>query len=323
MTAPDVSGEPDVSVVIVTYNSGEQVGSAIESARAAAQAAGMTAEIIVVDNASADGTADIIATRYPDVLLIRNDRNTGFGAANNVAFPRARGAAWLLLNPDARLEPATLGTLAEALRSDPRLALVAPSVRGGGWGSAESAGEAPGLRSLAGHFLFLNRLLPGTRGGPWRGFQHRMRPRRGLVPVGWASAAVVLARPAAIREVDGFDASIFMYGEDLDLGRRLAAAGWALALEPAATAVHAIGGSQKPTSTRWIDGVAEELERRGRSRPAIAGSLLIIGLGLGIRWIAATVARGEAPHRQRMRAGAFHATTEAVRRLAGPRSRRG
>jgi GT2 family glycosyltransferase len=308
-----VPPQPDVSVVVVTYESRELVGPALESARAAARAGGLSAELIVVDNASTDGTADHVAEEHPDVVLIRNDRNAGYGAANNLAFRQARGRWWLLLNPDARLEAGALGRLVATLEGDARLAAAGPTVSGAGVGSAESAGELPGLRSLAAHFLLLNRLLPGDRGGAWRGWQLRAGRPGALRPVGWLSGAVVLLRPDAVRAVGGFDESIFLYGEDTELGYRLGQAGWRLALDGRARASHAIGGSQGPASTRWIAGLDAYLARRGRGSVARRACMLVIAIGLGARALASTIA-GSRSHRARMRAGAL----EAARRAVGP-----
>ena len=312
---PGGRGRPDVSVVIVTFNSRDLVGAAIESAGEAARADGLAAETIVVDNLSTDGTADVVASAHPEVVLIRNDRNDGYGAGNNVAFRRATGRWWLLLNPDARVDPGTLRLLVAALAGHPGLAAVGPSITGAGTGEAESAGELPGLRSLTAHFLFLNRLLPGDRGGAWRGWQLRAGRTPGLRSAGWLSGAVLLLRPEAIQAVGGFDESIFLYGEDVELGYQLERRGWRLAVEGRATATHAIGGSQGPASARWIGGIDAYLVRRGRSGLARRACMLVIALGLGIRAVASALGRGaDRSHRIRLRAGAM----EAARRAVGP-----
>jgi N-acetylglucosaminyl-diphospho-decaprenol L-rhamnosyltransferase len=316
MTAdPGDPAGPDVSVVIVTFNSRDLVGAAIESAAGAARGAGLSAETIVVDNRSTDGTADHVAAEHPEVVLIRNDRNDGYGAGNNVAFRQARGRWWLLLNPDARVDAPALRLLVDALAGHPRIAAVGPSITGAGTGEAESAGELPGLRSLTAHFLFLNRLLPGDRGGAWRGWQLRAGRVPGLRSAGWLSGAVLLARPEAMRAVGGFDESIFLYGEDVELGYQLQRRGWRLAVEGRATATHAIGGSQTPASARWIGGIDAYLVRRGRAGLARRACMLVIAAGLGIRAVASAVGRGGDPsHRIRLRAGA----AEAARRALGP-----
>lgn len=316
------AGRPEFTGILVSYESRELVPGAIASLRVAAATAGRTLEILVVDNASRDGTADALEAGFPDVRLVRNATNEGFGRANNAAFDLAGGRWWVLLNPDARLAADALAPLLEHLEADPGLAAVGPSIGGAGTEGAESAGMLPSLRSLAGHFLLLNRALGGDRGGPWRGMQIRHRADARPRPVEWLSAAAMIVRPEAIRAVDGFDASIFMYGEDMELGWALIERGWRLAIVPAARADHQIGGSQHPTSTRWIDGIEDFLERRGRSRPAVALALAIIGLGLAIRAVAGAATGATAAHRARMRAGAAHALGGAARRAFRGRGRR-
>ena len=314
----------DVSVVCVTYRSRDLVPAALRSAVDACAAAGLRPELIVVDNASDDGTVELVAATVPEAVIIGNTENLGFGRANNQAFAVAGGRWWLLLNPDATLEASALTALVHSLQADPRLAAVGPSVGGAGAGDAESAGMLPGLRSLAGHFLFINHLLPTDRGGAWRGFQ--VRPPRGTAPrpVDWISAAVVLMRPEAVHAVGGFDPSIFLYGEDVDLCARLLDAGWRLALVPGARAGHSIGGSQRPESTRWLDGLDTFLVRRGVPRWRRAVAFVMIAVGLGARAMAAALGpRDQAglAHRRRMVAGAIRALAIGLGR-ASPAEKR-
>jgi GT2 family glycosyltransferase len=310
----------DLTVICVTYRSREWVVASLNSAVAAAAHAGLSHELIVVDNASDDGTADEVVSRFPGAVVIRNTDNVGFGAANNQAFDIARGAAWLLLNPDAVVEPGAIDALLQALAEDPRLAVAGPGVRGAGIGEAESAGMLPGIRSLAGHFLFLNRLMPAGAGGAFRGFQTRGRPSVSTDHVEWVSGAVMLVRPSAIREVGGFDPSIFMYGEDLDLCGRLLARKWRIGLVPGARASHAIGGSQGPGSTAWLDGIENHLVRQHAARWRRGLCFLIIGMGLAVRalpWRGSGPSAARRAHRVRMRAGAWRALTFARGSLAG------
>ena len=143
-----------ITVVTVTFQSAAEIGDALASARVAADRASVELELIVVDNASADRSADLVAKLVPDAVVIRNATNVGFGAANNQAFEVATGDAWLLLNPDARLEPDALQLLLRFYDDHPRAAGVAPAIAGGGArggsfepGGAESAGMLPGTAS--------------------------------------------------------------------------------------------------------------------------------------------------------------------------------
>lgn len=300
-----MSGSPevDVTVITVTYNSARDVIDALNSTQAAAQEAGLRVQFVVVDNDSNDGSARVVRRTFPEAIVISNSVNTGFGRAANQAFKRATGRYWLLLNPDARVEKASLGALVSAIETLSAGA-VAPAI---GEVGAESCGMSPGIRSLAGHFLFINRLMPGDRGGPWRGFQLRRRESGRPSPVDWASAAVLLLRPTAVNAVGGFDPSFFLYGEDIDLGLRLGRAGHRTWLVPSAKAFHRIAGSQGGVSTRWLDAIHAHYRREGNPRLLSIVDLILVA-GLTIRAVAATLSRSKgAVYRRRMRASAMRA----------------
>lgn len=300
------AARPDVSAIVVTYNSRSHVDEAIRSILEAAACAELTVEIIIVDNASTDGTAEHVRDTHRDVILIQNESNVGFGRANNRGFERARGSAWLLLNPDARLTPPALGLLVKELR-ERRAGAVAPSIGSSG---AESAGMAPSIGAAAGHFLFVNRIL-GDSSGEWRGIQIRRVKGPAAVPVDWASAAALLLDPASVRAVDGFDPRFFLYGEDIDLGVRLARAGHGTWLVPSATAEHSIAASQGGVSTRWLDAL-HGLYAETHDALRVAVFDLIMAVGLSIRAAVATVA-GARVHARRMRAAARRAWILVVR----------
>lgn len=293
---------PDLTIISVAFNSRDQICGALTSATAAASAAGLSYDVVVVDNASTDDSAGALRDCLPDATLMRNRRNIGFGAANNQAFEQALGDRWLLLNPDARIDGECLGHLWQTLTAFPDVAAVAPSTAGVE-DRIEDGGMLPGIRSIVGTFLFVNRLLPDDRGGPWRGMYVR---RRGSGPreVEWIGGAVMLARPAAIRDVRGFDPSIFMYGEDIDLGARLCRAGWRVMLDPAAHASHAIAGSQGGVSDGWVDGTLVVYGRDvSRRRQLLAAAIMAIGLAIRV-----AASGGRDPlHRRRMRSAARRA----------------
>jgi len=304
-----------ITAIVVTYNSADDVGAALLSIRESAERARVRLETVVIDNASIDATVSVVREVNPSARIIENAVNVGFGAANNQGFEAAEGEYWLLLNPDATLDGRALSELVAFLDRHPDAAAVGPSVESAGAGAAESAGMAPSLRSIAGHFLFLNRLLPGDLGGPYRGLQlHRRAGSRSARRVEWLGAMAVLLRPVAIRHVGGFDARIFMYGEDVDLGVRLHAAGWSLWLLPTARARHLVAASQGGVSTRWVDAVHGHYARRAGPLRVVAFDA-ILAVGLGIRALASTSSGsdGRQLHRRRVRASAGR----AVRLLGG------
>lgn len=286
-----------LSVITVTYNSANFVAPCLRSAMAAAAAAGLALELIVIDNASADNTVQIVRDQIPQCRVVENAENVGFAKANNQAFRLATGDVWLLLNPDAILQADTLVPLLDFLATRPRVAAVAPTLVGSRTTGPESGGMTPGIRSMAGHFLLLNRLLPGDRGGPWRGVSLQRRPRVGPRRVDWLAGAVMLLRPDAIREVEGFDPAFFLFGEDIELGERLCRANWELWIVPAGRANHLIGGSSEGMmQTRWVEASHEFYAARATAMGAVAVDLLLI-LGLGVRAILWKVAGRSEGHR--------------------------
>jgi N-acetylglucosaminyl-diphospho-decaprenol L-rhamnosyltransferase len=310
---PPKAAPPLISVVTVTYDSEEFVGGALDSVLEAAAFAGLSVELIAVDNASRDGSVERVREKWPAATVIGNPRNVGFGVANNQAFSAAAGEYILLLNPDARLSPSALGILHEFLAANPSAAAASPAVRGPRIGGVEEAGMLPELRAALGHFLFLNRFTRRSDGGPWTGLAIRHvdgpTPRR----VGWAGAAALLLRTTAVRQVGGFNPAIFLYGEDIDLCARLGEAGWQVWLVPTATAEHEIAGSQRGISSRWVDGLHDFYAARA-SRAKVVLFDLVMVLGLGVRG-AAAVAGGEKRHRRRMFAAARRALALARRTI--------
>jgi len=303
VTAQDRSGQLTISVIVVTFQSRHLVVAALSSAVAAAEASGLGYELIVVDNASADGTADAVADAFREATVIRNPTNRGFGQANNQAFEIARGDYLLLLNPDAELERISVSRLVGFLRETPGAVGAAPTILGPG--RSESCGMLPGLRSMLGHYFFINRVVSFSVTSPWRGFAIPRWRSRGPVMVGWASAAVLLLRAEGVRAVGGFDESMFLYGEDIELCERLGKQG-TLWLVPEASAHHLIAGSQDRVTTRWIDAL-DRLYARRAGRFRLAAFDLVMAVGLAFRALFAVAGSKDpeqALHRRRMAASA-------------------
>ncbi len=247
-----------ISVLVVNYNGHDHLQHCLE--RLANQADSHD-EVVVVDNASTDGSADMVRRDFPSTRLIDLDENIGFGAANNRAAAAAKGDRLLLLNSDAWLADDALPRLDAALRKEPRLALVAPELhypdgrRQFAWAPETGVlGEA--VQMLRNRFES-------------RSWAHRLPPLwlRPLLGPGWFTAACVLLRRAAFEAVGGFDEDIFMYFEDVDLSCRLRHAGWQLGSVPEATAFHVKGGS-RPSGRGEIEYRRAQLYYYRKHRPA-------------------------------------------------------
>jgi GT2 family glycosyltransferase len=212
----------DVAVIIVNWNSGTLLGRCLAALRVQTV---RPAEIVVVDNASEDGSA--AAAEADDVHLIRSDRNAGFAAANNLALKYTQ-AAWIaLLNPDAFPEPTWLQKLAEAAR-DERYSFFATRL---------ICADAPDRVDGTGDVYAVNGLA-------WRRHHGRLAQSIGLSPeeVFAPCAAAALYRRDALLEAEGFDESFFCYFEDVDLAFRLRLLGHRCLYVPAAV-VHHVGSA--------------------------------------------------------------------------------
>ena len=211
-------------------------------------------EIVVVDNASGDGSADLVASDFPQVRLIRNDVNVGFARAVNQALHECAGKYLLLLNPDTVLVPGTLVQLLEVLINDPLVGAVGPSIHhSNGRLRVLSAGRQPTLWRMFTHATLLSRLsrrIPMLEGLNLLNGIHDDRPR----DVEWLTGACLMVRRAALDAAGGLSERWFMYTEDVELCWRLHSAGWRLVHLPSARVVHHMGASAdstKPQDTAW------------------------------------------------------------------------
>jgi GT2 family glycosyltransferase len=223
-----------ISVIIANHNGEEHLDRCLGSLGRP----GPELEIIVVDNASSDDSLNLIAGRFPAARVLPQPDNLGFAAANNIGAEAAKGDALLLLNNDAWLEPGALVLLADRLESDPRAGLVAPRLCYPDGGRQFSWSPARGVLGEA-----LQQLRNGFEAHSWvHGTVARGLGRLAGRP--WYTAASLLIRSRAFRQIGGFDTNFFMYFEDVDLCVRLEEAGWCLVQEPRAVVTH-VGGIRR------------------------------------------------------------------------------
>ncbi|HJW84352.1 MAG TPA: glycosyltransferase family 2 protein [Anaerolineae bacterium] len=232
---------PDLSIVIVSWNTAALLRGCL-SAIFAARPPGRL-EIIVVDNASGDGSADLVATDFPGVRLIRNADNLGFARANNQGIAASAGRCVLLLNSDTLIQPDALAALVRFMDDHPEAGVIGPRLlRPDGEPQAYAFGGDPTLAYLLRRGL--NRLV-------WRRPLHDWKTDR-VQEVGWVSGACLLVRRAAIDRAGLLDENIFMYFEDNDWCMRIRRAGWKVYYNPQVEIVH-IGGQslkQNPAARR-------------------------------------------------------------------------
>jgi len=228
----------DLSVVIVNYNTRDLLRDCLNSLRPELE--GLDHEILVVDNASSDGSPAMLAEAFPSVTLLVNPTNSGFSRANNRALRQARGRDVLLLNPDTLVQPGAVRTLAGALHALPGAVGVGPRVmRPDGRLDLACRRSFPSPGVAAARLLGLSRLFPRNSVLARYNLSYRDPAQPGEIDAGTA-AAMCFSREA-LAAVGFFDEDFFMYGEDLDLCYRLKQRGGRIYYVPSATVIHLKG----------------------------------------------------------------------------------
>jgi GT2 family glycosyltransferase len=230
----------DLSIVVVTWNGkkfvDENFGSILADLRR------LSAEVIAVDNASTDGTAEMIAERYPEVELIRSPTNLGFARGNNLAIRKSRGKYVCLVNPDVRILPGCFRKLVDYMEQNPKVGVVGPKTYNADGSRQKSCMRPPSVWNAWCRALALDRTplkrLPLFGGLLMADFDHQT-----LREVDVLNGAFLMVRRAAMDEVGLIDERFFMYGDDLDWCVRFGKAGWPLVFYPGAEIVHYGGGS--------------------------------------------------------------------------------
>jgi GT2 family glycosyltransferase len=214
-----------ISVVVVNWNRKQLLHACLASL---ASQQGVVCEVIVVDNGSLDGSADMAEFEF-GARVIRNQENRGFCAANNQGIAVARGEFIALLNNDAEAGPGWLAALEQCCNQSPRVGMAASKVL---------VWEDPGRIDKAGHLIFPDGQNRGRgTGQPDRGQFDREEE------VLWPDGCAALYRKSMLDEIGGFDEDLFAYGDDAELGLRARIAGWSCLYTPRAVVRHHRGAT--------------------------------------------------------------------------------
>jgi GT2 family glycosyltransferase len=259
---------PEVSVVLVNYNDRAHLVACLDSLRPCPALS--SREIILVDNASTDGSADFVAREYAGVRLIRNEANAGFGRASNQGARAARGESILFLNTDTVVAERAIGDLVAALKEDPRAGAAGPAL---------FLGQGKFQVSFGKRVDFAAQLVQKSILNPY--YKLRLPRLRSVRRAGWLSAACLLCRREAFEGVGGFDEEFFIYFEDIDLCVRMRKAGWSLLFVPEARVFHEGGATTAPRSA-WsrLEYRRSQLRFYGRHSPGASLRLLRLSLRL-------------------------------------------
>lgn len=257
---------PDVSVIVVSYNTRALLDACLAALLAST---GVTLDIFVVDNASPDGSADFVASRFHDVTLIRNGENRGFAAANNLALRHTRGRHLLLLNPDTVVQPDTVATLAAWLDEHPDVAITGPrvlnadgTVQSCGYWYPTLLGEIRQSRSATA----LARLIGQPRATP--------DPERAC-EVDWVDGCCLMIRRAVVDRIGPLDEQYFLYAEELDWCRSTRKAGWRILTCPRAEMIHLGGQSSAQVKASALALLIETRLRYYRKHDGLFVALLV------------------------------------------------
>lgn len=239
----------DVSVVIVNYNVREFLMQALGSLQHAMR--GLQAEIWVVDNNSIDDSVAAVGEAFPDVHIIANRENVGFGRANNQAIRQARGAFIFILNPDTIVQEDTLSHFVAFMRAHPDCGAAGCRILNpDGSFAPESRRSFPTPSTAFYRMTGLSRLFPKSR--TFGRYNMTFIPETEACEVDALSGSCMMVRRAALNEAGLFDEEFFMYGEDLDLCFRIQEAGWTIRYTPGTQIIHYKGESTKKGEVRYV-----------------------------------------------------------------------
>lgn len=254
-TGPDLPGpgqSVDVSVVIVNYNVRDFLVQAIRSVKKASR--NLVTDIWVVDNNSIDDSVETVAREFPDVHLIANTENAGFGVANNQAIRQCAGEYVLILNPDTIVQEDTLDTMVAFARGHSDCgALGCRILNPDGSFAPESRRAFPTPKIAFWRMTGLGKLFPGSK--RFGGYNMTYLPIDEAAEVDALSGSCMLVRREALigpRGAGLFDEDFFMYGEDLDLCYRIQQSGWSIWYTPDTCIIHYKGESTKKGEIRYV-----------------------------------------------------------------------
>lgn len=209
-----------VSIIIVSYNTAHLTKACLESLRLAKG----EKEVLVVDNASTDGSAEMVKIHFPEVTLIENSINLGFGAANNVALARAQGEYIVFLNPDTVVKPDAIEKAVRFMEENPQVGIAGGRILNPDGSEQESVSlRYPGEKYTSGETKHLAGRIACILG------------------------AFMIGRKSILDEIRGFDEDFFLYGEDEDLCWRIRERGYEVGYIPEAEVFHWGGMSERNT----------------------------------------------------------------------------
>lgn len=299
-----------LTTVIVNWNTREQLSSCLSSLRRGTR---VRQNIWVVDNASTDRSAEMVRRDFPEVRLIINERNAGFAAANNLALRIAEPSRYiLLLNPDTEVQVSAIDALVAYLDRHSDVGAAGVQLLNPDGTKQRSFDYFYSFVASFRRNLMINSLLRRTPG-------IIEEANCGAIAVDWLIGACVMLRSEAIQQVGLLDETFFMYGEEVDLQRRLHNAGWAVMMLPSVHIVHHGGASSQQISLRMMIQEYRSrylLIRKHSPLPTVIAYVIKAVIGLcvwSLYWGARSLMRSDVLARDR-----FHAYATILQRHMRP-----
>jgi GT2 family glycosyltransferase len=298
-----------LSILIVTWNVRDLLRDCLRSIERGR--GGLDVEVIVVDSASADGSAAMVAAEFPWVRLLPQSENVGFPRGNNIALAVARGDYLLMLNPDTVVLTDALPTLVDYLWANPDVGAAGPQLLNPDGSVQSSRRRFPTLATGFLESTWLEGLAPGVL----RRYYALDLPDDETADVDWLTGACILVPRAVYEQVGGLDEGYFMYSEELDWCRRIKEAGWRVVYHPAARVVHHVGkSSEQAVTARHINFQRAKLRyfRKYHGRVA-AGALRLFLLGSYAWQLLLEAAKGALGSQRELRRQRVRAYGEVLR----------
>lgn len=217
----------ELSYCVVNTNGRELLLACLESIRRT-HPSGVEREVLVLDNASDDGSAEAVASGFPEVRVIRRDRRAGVAENNSLLMREARGPVCLLLNEDSELTDGAVQAMLDALQADSKAAVAGAQLIDPDGDQIACAWRFPSLGTALAQALFLHRRFV-TQSGTGERTPHE---------VGWVQSCTMLVRRQPAEDVHYVDPDFFVYSEEVDFEKRIHDAGWRILHVPGARAVH-------------------------------------------------------------------------------------
>lgn len=237
----------ELAIIIVNWNGGELLHRCLDSINKYPPS--VPYEVVVVDNASTDGSREWLESQPESLNLIKSDSNLGFGRANNLAFSKTAAPLLFLLNSDAEVQAGAIDTLIATIKCEPKIGVVGPRLHNPDGTLQASVWRNPTtpVETLANAFRLYKLMPKQMRADLLLGYHWDHSHKRSASLL---SGAALMVKREVIDTVGGFEERFHMYGEDTEWCLRIVRGGWVMMFEPAAVVVHQSGAS---ATKRWSD----------------------------------------------------------------------